>query len=235
MKNLTSRNLNFGVTTWSLGLLFLVACGSKPLPFGKQDNNDSQKGQIEKGLFAICNGGPSGAHFNLNIIGVPKGKTADMTAGSGRRIFVPLVGKSKILLSEGEFAVLDANATDGSGSFQLPNPDPENDGITTYSVFARALGKPGGSSTTTTCATDIATGELLCSTDSLVSVRTKGKSTFTDVSSSLLYLTADFDGDGDTERLNLFNDQLQDFFWDVDNNGLKLLQLRFYEVPSNVN
>ena len=83
------------------------------------------------------NGAPSGAHYNLNIIGVPKGKTADMTGGSGRRIFVPLTGKCNIKLSEGAFQVLDANCTDNNqATFQLPNPDPENDGITEYSVWA---------------------------------------------------------------------------------------------------
>ena len=88
-------------------------------------------------------------HYNLNIIGVPKAKTADMTGDSGHRIFVPLTGKVSISLKEGDFQVLDANGTDGKASFQLPNPDPDNDGTTLYSVYARALGKPGGSSATT--------------------------------------------------------------------------------------
>jgi hypothetical protein len=71
--------------------------------------------------------------------------------------------------------VLDANGTDANGaSFQLPNPDPDNDGITEYSVWARALGKPGGSSTTTTCAYDLA-GELWCSVYTMVLVRDKGR------------------------------------------------------------
>src|SRR4029453_18046758 len=93
------------------------------------------------------NGAPSGPHFTLNMIGVPKNKKVDMTGG-GCRMFVPLVGKTTIQLSEGDFRVLDANATDGSGSFQLPNPDPEGDGTTTYSGFARGLGKPGGAGAT---------------------------------------------------------------------------------------
>ena len=38
------------------------------------------------------NGAPSGPHYNLNIIGVPKDKTAAMTAGDGHRIFVQLQG-----------------------------------------------------------------------------------------------------------------------------------------------
>src|SRR5256885_6126432 len=38
------------------------------------------------------NGAPSGSHYNLNIIGVPKNKTADMTGNDGHRIFVSLTG-----------------------------------------------------------------------------------------------------------------------------------------------
>jgi hypothetical protein len=179
-------------------------------------------------------GVPSGAHFNLNIIGVPKGKTASGTGANGRVIHVPLAGSTKILLSEGEFQVLDSNGTDGSAAFQLPNPDPTNSGTTTYSVFARALGKPGGSSTTTTCATDVATGEVFCSVFTSVLTRSKGGSTFTNVSRELLYIFADVDGDGIAERQPLFGDGLTDFFWQYDNAGLKLAQLRFYEVPTTV-
>jgi hypothetical protein len=179
------------------------------------------------------NGAPSGAHYNLNLIGVPKDKSASMTGNQGHRIFVPLQGKTKILLSEGDFQVLDANGTDGSASFQLPSPDPDGDGTTAYSVWARALGAPGGSSTTTTCATDAA-GELYCSVESMVLVREKGKSTFSNVSQQLLYVYADIDGDGDVDRVPLFSDDLQDYYWDYDNKGLKLAQLRFYPIPTTV-
>lgn len=65
--------------------------------------------QLSKG-----HGAPSGAHYNLNIIGVPQEKTADMDGNSGHRLFVNLEGKSRIMLEKGEsFAVLDANGTDG--------------------------------------------------------------------------------------------------------------------------
>src|SRR5437899_2555022 len=116
------------------------------------------------------NGAPSGTHYNLNIIGVPKDKTADMNNNDGHRIFVQLVGGedaaklsgqtfstitrvNKIFLQPapvgGSFLVLDANATDANGAaFQLPA-----DVSTTWTVWARALGKPGGTSDTTTCAT----------------------------------------------------------------------------------
>jgi hypothetical protein len=181
------------------------------------------------------NGAPSGAHYNLNIIGVPKTKSADMTNNDGHRIFVPLAGTAKILLYEGtDFNVLDANGTDGKAAFQLPNPDPDNDGITKYSVWARALGKPGGTSTTTSCAYD-EFGQLWCSVYSMVLVRDSGKSWFDNVSKELLYVYVDLNGDGTPERYPLFDPALQDYFWNYDNNGLKLAQLRFYEIPTNVN
>ncbi len=186
--------------------------------------------------FAAGNGAPSGAHFNLNLIGTDD-KSAPMDDNNGRRIFVKLSGKSKIWLAEGpDFAVLDANATDANGGkFQLPNPDPDGDGITEYSVYARALGKPGGSSTTTTCAYDAVEGDEYCSVYSMVMVREKGKSSFDNVSRELLYIYVDLDGDGVIERYSLFDDALYGYFWDYDNNGLRLVQLRFYEIPTNVN
>jgi len=181
------------------------------------------------------NGAPSGSHYSLNLIGVPKNKPADMTGNNGHRIFMPLEGRASIMLSQGEFQVLDANGTDGKASFQLPNPDPENDGYTTYSVWVRALGKPLGSAKMTTVATDPVTGELIYSLETMITVRSKGKQTFTDVSRALLYVYADLNGDGITERYPLFDERLQDYFWEYDNNGLKLLQMRFYPVSSNVN
>src|SRR5262249_60391823 len=44
------------------------------------------------GTATTGNGAPSGSHYTLNIIGVPKGKTADMTGNNGSRIFVLLNG-----------------------------------------------------------------------------------------------------------------------------------------------
>ena len=191
------------------------------------------------------NGAPSGAHYNLNIIGVPKEKTADMTDNNGHRIFVNLEGNTKIGLAEGDFyQVLDANGTDANGArFQLPNPDPDNDGVTVYSVYARALGKPGGNADMTTGATDPGDDGIFGTADDVIvySVavleveRTKGQQKFENVSRYLLYIYVDLDGNGVAERYNLFNDALQDYFWSYDNNGLKLLQLRFYEIPTNTN
>jgi len=189
------------------------------------------------------NGAPSGAHFNLNLIGVPKDKTADMNEG-GSRIFVKLEGNTKILLTEGDsFLVLDPNGTDGEASFQLPNPDPEGDGTTVYSVYARALGKPGADGSITTCATapgddgifGTADDELVASVMVLELDNSSRPGKFENVSKELLYIYADIDGDTVLERVPLFDDALQGYFWDYDNNGLKIVQLRFYyNLPTTV-
>jgi hypothetical protein len=189
------------------------------------------------------NGAPSGAHYNLNIIGVPKDKTATMDDNNGHRIFVKLDGRSKVMLREGEeFRVVDANGTDGNGAkFELPAADEDNDGVTVYSVWARALGKPGGTANITTCipdpdATDLQTFEEanICSMYTLSMVRTKGRSKFENVSRELLYIYADIDGDGLVERYPLFDEDLEGYFWDYNNNGLKLAQFRFYEESTTV-
>ena len=177
------------------------------------------------------NDAPSGGHYNLNIIGVPKGKKADMTGNNGHRIFVPMGGNTKINLREGDFQVLDANGTDGTAAFQLPNPDPTNSGITSYSVYIRALGKPGGSASIVTCALDNQNVEY-CSGEEVQLVRVSGKSSFTNVSKELLYIYAMIDGR--LQRIPLFDDRFHDFFWSYDNNGLKLAQLRFYQESTIV-
>jgi hypothetical protein len=186
---------------------------------------------------ATGNGAPSGSHFNLNIVGVVHGKNPNMAKGGGDVIFVGLGTSSdavttKILLSQtadSEFAVLDKNGTDGEASFALPLPG-------SYTVWARALGTPGGQSKIATCATFIDpttfTSTILCSTDNEVLVRGKGKSSFRDVTSALTTITLVPGSAAElacgTPTVSLFAPCLQDFLWQYDNNGLRLLQVRFY-------
>jgi hypothetical protein len=212
------------------------------------------------------NGAPNGSHYNLNILGKDNCAGDDLT-GSNRhtiqvlldfddgdnsgQVFATMDRRNKILLAEGDFQVLDGNACDGDGAtFQLPaNPftcpvsDPEclatEPTFMNYSVWARALGKPGGSATMTTCTTvagvDLVLGtqddEVLCSTENVVLVRSKGGSKFDNVTKELTTIVADIDGDGDLDRIGIFEDALRDYFWDYDNNGLRLAQLRFYPIP----
>jgi hypothetical protein len=206
------------------------------------------------------NGAPSGSHYNLNIIGVPHDKTAAMNDNNGHRIFVQLFGGqpvadisgkdfatlskvNKIMLIPdtaipGSFNVLDANATDSNGAlFQLPL-----DVSAKWTVYARALGKPGGTADMTTCATqnvvDPITGaitqEVICSIATLSLERKTGAvyTKFQNVTADLLFVTvaagstvATLCG---TTTVPLFATCLQNYFWNYDNNGLRLLQLRFY-------
>ena len=197
---------------------------------------------------AADNGGPSGAHYNLNVIGVPKDKSADMTGSNGHVMFVDLgrtgAAATRILLTEGPYDVLDANGTDGAAAFQLPNPDPDGDGVTAYSVYVRALGKPGGKAVMQSCYTE--DGVDWCAVDFLGGVepitieRTKGKQSFVNVSKDLLYVDYCLDwSDLDStvrdvvDQMPLFSNDLIQYFWDYDNSGLKLAQFRFYEVPTD--
>jgi len=196
-----------------------------------------------------------GPHYNLNIIGVENPKTAPMTDSERHTIFVGLGRKSSvtsnIYLAPGPFDVCDGNAFDAAHSctgdvianqgavFQLPcnSAVPTASGCpggtfsADYQIWGRALGKPGGSVSIKTCGTDD-TGALVCSTGSALFVRGKGKSTFFDVTTSLTTVNACFDVAGvvTCETISLFDPVLQDFFWQYSNNGLRLLQLRFYPL-----
>lgn len=163
---------------------------------------------------------------------------------------------NKILLQPGpSFSVLDANATDRDGAlFQLPDSVSYR-----YQVFARELGKPGGKADMTTCATvtvdpDLVPNsgdeyqEVLCSLMTYVATRNKGKPTTTNVTDKLLWLQVDLTtlagtnptvatcltnkGYTGTTMVPLFDSCFQSYFWDYDNNGLKLLQLRFYPITT---
>jgi len=197
--------------------------------------------------FGFGNGAPTGGHYNLNWIGVPQGKTADMTGSNGHVIFVPLFGKVNILLCESGvgtacagvtgFQVLDANGTDGSASFALPKPVPcDTCSTTLYSVYVRALGKPGGQATNTTCGQVDSSGTLitLCSVDTLRLSRTKGQQSFQNVTKQMLFIFAVLPGQTTVSRLPLFDSLLVNSFWSYDNNGLKLAQFRFYPLPTVV-
>ncbi|TMI85720.1 MAG: hypothetical protein E6H10_02450 [Bacteroidetes bacterium] len=216
--------------------LLIVSC--------KKESSLSQKSNaLAESTTATGNGAPSGPHYNLNIIGVDNPKNFDFntvdqqnTQGQGHRIFVPLDGTSKILLREGDFSVLDANGTDGIAAFQLPKPDSNNDGITSYSVFIRGLGKPGGSATMSSCITDGT--DTYCSIDQGVSVSLSAhgnNNKFTNVSKQLLFVYADTSGTGQVARIPLFSDPLFTYYWNYQNTGLRLAQLRFYDISTNVN
>jgi hypothetical protein len=207
---------------------------------------------------ATGNEAPSGSHYNLNIICVPNGKKADMTGTQGHTIFVSCSGTSKINLIEGaDFVVLDRNGTDGTASFQLPPSDTGvitdtpgvkdecilnidgsytcGTGTSVYSVFARALGNPRGTAVMMLCGLAEDGITEVCGTTNQLTLDASGRpAKFENVTANLLYLyNVTIDGVL-YKRIPLFSDVLQDYFWSYYNNGLKLLQLRFYHCTTMV-
>jgi hypothetical protein len=226
------------------------------------------------------NGAPSGAHYNLNLLGkfdcTPNALTGsnrhtiqvlleyeDQDGGywtydaEGNPVWNPLLAvdldrRNKIFLQEGdEFQVLDGNACDGA-LFQLPaNPYtcPENDPeclntsptFQGYEVFVREGGKPGGYGDMKTCATaegedgllDTPDDEIVCSTENVVLVRDSNRK-FENVTKQLTTMCLDLDGIVEANpcdaRYGIFDEEFQDYFWDFDNHGLRLVQLRFYPI-----
>ena len=214
------------------------------------------------------NGAPSGAHYNLNIIGVAADDTEDckkaaLENSNRHTIFVDLDysdvtpkqptsilqlnTRNKIYLQEGDFRVVDGNACDGDPAvFQLPAQACDTLTIETvadceYDVYIRGLGAPGGSAHVTTCGisggpdgqNETLDDQFQCSLEDVEVTRGKGKSSFDNVTKELTTLCIDtfddgnFDGQCD-ERIVLFDEEFYQYFWDYDNFGLRLAQLRFY-------
>ena len=192
----------------------------------------SANAQVGKGL--------NGAHYNLNIIGVPKGKTADMTNTSGHTIFVPLEGTVKIYYVAGsQFQVLDRNGTDGDGATVEVPSDPGGTSVC-YDVYATALGKPNGNALVqATCIIEglIGTCEDALQLSSFTVTRSKGNpkpENISDIFRASGCVDSNASGScdkGDTMFKNvwIFNvPQLTEYFWDYTNTDLKLMQVRFY-------
>src|SRR5438876_12067377 len=73
-------------------------------PTTTQAHNATKETVTTACITMTCNGAPSGAHYNLNIIGVSKDKTATMTTGDGHRIFVQLNGGEDAVSLNGKLA-----------------------------------------------------------------------------------------------------------------------------------
>lgn len=222
MSRLTSRS----VSTIAAAAL-LAACTDVPTATGPVARTNLTP--------RAATGFPTGTTlYKFNLLGVPKGKTASMTGDQGKRMFVPLWGNAKIYLQQGPFDIIDANGTDANGAtFQLPDPQIEDTQYTWYGVYIRPKGKPGGKATLTSC--KIVDSEELCSTESYVLVRGSGKPQVENVSKELLTVCLDLDHIEEANpcdlREFLFDDELAQYLWNVDNQGLRNAEIRFIEIP----
>jgi hypothetical protein len=191
------------------------------------------------------NGFPSGPHYNLNILGKEENKWQYNESEEGNNtIFVRLDNKSQIWMipTKGtEFVVTDADAVNkDKGKYDAEFEIPYNKSLRypAYDVYVRARGKPGGYvniSAEFLNLTDNTTW-LSMGTVEMLSHNQNGKGRPKPVAqciNNLFYVTVD----GSTYWLfdhPEYNETLYQYFWDYDNHGCKLLQVRFYENTSYV-
>jgi hypothetical protein len=148
--------------------------------------------------------------FQFNLIGVPKTYTGG--CGNGARIFVDRgAAAAKVTVyytATGGWDILNCNGS-GSNVASLQNPD-----MGTFVVYARILGKPGGS--LTICAdilVDQVSQETLCALDTFSLTRSSGKSTFKPVPNAI------------------FATALYNVLWTIETNtGFRIAQFRIYQV-----
>ena len=195
--------------------------------------------------------GDRGAHYNLNIIGVPHDKTVpDMTGSNRHTIFVRLgedgspedvdINVMRNPIDNTKFQVWDGNATDdGEATIYVPY---EDYGTLCYNVYAVGLGKFGGKADVVASVTfaEGTTGDLLMSSFDLKREKKNGKGKpIVEEISDIFRATGTIDvapagpGPEDITFTNVwvFNvPTLLTYLWDYSNQGLKLMQVRFYET-----
>ncbi len=124
---------------------------------------------------------------------------------------VPDKGVKMSIVSGDSFSVLDGDATDGAAKLQMPA------GTAQYDIYAVAKGKPGG-------CLDLEAytylDDVLIFLGSVDVDRGRAKPGSVNLN-NLVYL----DGNG----IALFADPYEDYFWQLYNNGLRLMNIRFYE------
>jgi hypothetical protein len=132
--------------------------------------------------------------------------------------------------------------------FQLPNngcwlgdcPEGGDPNSQAYEVWVRPLGTPGGNVWIATCVeTEDSVGAPVevCSTENFLLTRNAGPSKFVNKTKELTTIVLEEDiykggvvvGTKDV-RYGLFEDDFGDYFWEYDNKGCKLVQMRFYEL-----
>jgi len=199
----------------------------------------------------------SGPHFNLNVHGVPEGvdKFADDSIGDGRHsIFVPLSASEGFTIQYAfsytlNWTVLDCDATgDGTASIILPAYmylDTNGDGVdekkqvSYYMVYLVGLGKPVDGSVVMIDpeAAYNASWEAFQLNQDHLEVTGKRKGTpywyngtdlfFADVTFHNL-IDGTFTDYTDTWIFDIPG--LEGYWWQTTNNGVKLMQVRFYPV-----
>ncbi len=145
---------------------------------------------------------------------------------------------AKIYFVAGDsFEVQDRDGTDNDGAkIQVP-VDPDTKEIL-FDIYVRVLGKPGGCINVAGYAHDDLQGLWFWS-GSVYLNRTKGKQAFIRANElfEVWWCTVDTDTDtcdadaNDAQEISVFSDVFDEYFWNIMNDGAKLVQVRIYPRP----
>ncbi|MBN1683255.1 hypothetical protein JW865_06865 [Candidatus Bathyarchaeota archaeon] len=193
----------------------------------------------------------SGIHFNLNVHGVPVGisKPVPDDSGIGRHsVFVPLSNYNlSIAMMGNEWQVPDCDATeDGELSIILPKEvavEWDEYGVPTkyktakaYNVYVVCLGKPSSDSNVVLDpkATFVDDGKVYYLKEKItITGHRKGQPTWYNATSLFLVdIEETIDGSTITTPDQWIFDveSLLNYWWDVTNSGVRLMQVRFYPI-----
>lgn len=238
--------------------IFTVGCGvafagtGNGLPSGERFMlNVIAFDNCPSGDFTDSNRHMIAVQSNFGTIDSVNGTTSNQ---SGKNFLTEFISTNTIKLTQGsDFQTLDGNAcSKGGAEFMLPanpftcpaedlyclNTDPT---FQEYKVYIRLVGKPNTKIGATTCAVDEMDTPLdqtddtiVCSTESVIKVRTTGKGSmqFDDVSKELLTVCLDTTADGRCDvRYGIFDPALYNYFWQWNTEGKAHAQLVFIPIP----
>lgn len=203
-------------------------------------------------------GAPSGPHWNINIIGHPKGGIGG-DYSSGHSIMIPLRNVAsrgdlvcdvdgvqlvddiapkwetseptgaKIYFVPGDhFEIIDRDATDSDGATIMVPVDPATGDIK-FDVYMRVLGKPNQCMNIKAYAYDLEQNLWFLAGTVYVSRKT-GKSTFVRANDLFrVWFCLVADCSNTASNLSVFNDVFESYFWSILNDGTRLVQVRLYQ------
>jgi hypothetical protein len=201
----------------------------------------------------------SGAHYQFNLIGHPKGISGDDSGG--RAVMIPLknaTGPNEIVCEASEvvwrndleptftdqepagakiffeasntFEIVDRDATDGSALIRVPV---DGNQTITFDIYLRVLGKPNTCMDIDAFAYDL-DQNLYFWAGSVDLNRKTGRATWVKVNYlfDVWYCEVDPATNtcvaGTSNEISVFDNVFESYFWNILNNGTRLVQVRLY-------
>ncbi len=204
------------------------------------------------------NGALSGPHYQFNLIGSPKGISGDTSNGRAIMVPLKnATGPNQIVCEADQyvltddiaptftdqaptgarlyfqpsntFEIVDRDATDGAATIKVPVTGDQ----VTFDIFLRVLGKPHTCMDIDAYAVDLDQG-LYFWAGSVDVNRKAGKSTFVKVNYLFDVWFCQVDPvthactAGTSQELSVFNNVFESYFWNILNDGTRIVQVRLY-------